>query len=97
MLFAVGTGFVVYLAAPFVLSQAASFDGLVNDKLIWTKVAIGGMFAILPGLFGAVLSSAIGSIPGAPRTLQALAQDGLVPGRVGKLHDTTGEPMSSST
>lgn len=93
VLFAVGTGFVVYLAAPFVLSQAASFDELLNDKLIWTKVAVGGMLAILPGLFGAVLSSAIGSILGAPRTLQALAQDGLVPGRVGKLNNTTGEPM----
>ena len=35
--------------------------------------------AILWGVWGATLSSAIGSILGAPRILQALARDGILP------------------
>ena len=90
---AVATGFVVYITAPFVLGHAAPIEELVTNKLIWTEVAVFGAFAILPGLFGAVLSSAIGSILGAPRTMQALAQDGLVDRRLGKVDAKTGEPM----
>ena len=93
VLAAVATGFAVYITAPFVLGAAASTPDLLTDKLIWTKVAVGGMFFILPGLFGAVLSSAIGSILGAPRTLQALSQDGILPARLGRLDPKTGEPM----
>jgi hypothetical protein len=33
----------------------------------------------MPGLWGAIFSSAVGSVLGAPRTLQALALDGLAP------------------
>ena len=91
--FAVLTGFVVYITAPFVLGHAAPIDQLVSNKLIWTEVAVFGAFAILPGLFGAVLSSAIGSILGAPRTMQALAQDGLVDRRLGRVDEQSGEPM----
>jgi hypothetical protein len=36
---------------------------------------------ILPGLWGAIFSSEIGSILGAPRTLQALTADRVVPSR----------------
>lgn len=93
VLAAVGTGFLVYFAAPIVLGNAAGVEALVDDKLIWTHIAVGGKWFILPGLFGAVLSSAIGSILGAPRTLQALAQDGLLPERFGRLDPNTGEPM----
>ncbi|MCP4806792.1 MAG: Na-K-Cl cotransporter [Proteobacteria bacterium] len=93
VLTAVATGFVVYITMPFIIAHAAPVHELQHDKLVWTSVAIGGSFAILPGLFGAVLSSAIGSILGAPRTLQALAQDGLVARRLGKVDEKTGEPM----
>lgn len=90
---AVLTGFVVYISAPFVLGHAAPVSELMTNKLIWTEVAVFGAFAILPGLFGAVLSSAIGSILGAPRTMQALAQDGLLDRRLGRVDEKTGEPM----
>lgn len=39
---------------------------------------------VLCGLWGAALSSALGSLLGAPRTLQALARDGVIPRWVGK-------------
>lgn len=90
---AVLTGFIVYVTAPIVLGQAADAETLRTESLIWTQVSIAGAFAILPGLFGAVFSSAIGSILGAPRTLQALSQDGLMPAKLGKLDEKTGEPM----
>lgn len=93
VLTAVATGFVVYMAMPFILARAAPVEQLEHDKLLWTSVAVGGSLAVLPGLFGAVLSSAIGSILGAPRTLQALAQDGLVARKLGQVDPKTGEPM----
>lgn len=90
---AVLTGFVVYLLAPWVLGNAATVDGLRTNELLWTDVALGGAWFIMPGLWGAILSSAIGSILGAPRTLQALAMDRLAPKKLGELDAETGEPM----
>jgi len=69
------TGFIVYLAVPILLTQAADAYQLQNDSLIWLKIAPLGLFLVLPGLWGAILSSAVGSILGAPRTLQAVARD----------------------
>jgi hypothetical protein len=48
---------------------------LQNDSLIWLKIAPLGLFLVLPGLWGAILSSAVGSVLGAPRTLQAVWRD----------------------
>ncbi|MCB1150789.1 Na-K-Cl cotransporter [bacterium] len=78
-LLAVGTGLLVYLLVPIGLALTASPDDLRTDPLIWTKVAFGGAWLVLPGLWSAILSSAVGSILGAPRSLQALARDGLAP------------------
>jgi len=75
---AVGVGLVVYLAVPIVLAFNASTDELLHDSLVWTRIAAVPVL-ILPGLWGAVFSSAVGSALGAPRTLQALAQDGIIP------------------
>ncbi|MFH2055075.1 MAG: hypothetical protein ABIJ61_03880, partial [bacterium] len=69
------TGFVVYLIVPFLLSLAASAEELQSDSLIWLKIAPLGAILILPGLWGAILSSAVGSVLGAPRTLQAVVRD----------------------
>ncbi len=93
VLLAVATGFVVYISAPWVLSHAASATSLRTHELLWTDVAAGGAWFIMPGLWGAILSSAIGSILGAPRTLQALSMDRLVPAKLGRVDDETGEPL----
>ncbi|MBO85837.1 MAG: Na-K-Cl cotransporter [Deltaproteobacteria bacterium] len=93
VLLAVVTGFIVYGSAPWVLSHAASADQLRNNELLWTEIATGGAWFIMPGLWGAILSSAIGSILGAPRTLQALSMDRLVPAKLGEIDAETGEPM----
>lgn len=90
---AVVVGSVVYLSLPFVLGHAAGGELLRGDNLIWTRVAVGGAWLVLPGMAGAVLSSAFGSILSAPRTLQALADDALVPRALGELDEETGEPL----
>jgi amino acid transporter len=75
---AVGVGFVVYLVVPIVLAVAADAPSLVADNLIWFRLAAVG-WLVLPGLLGAILSSAVGSILGAPRTLEALIDDRVLP------------------
>ncbi len=78
---AVLTGFAVYLVVPCMLAAAAHPEELVADSLIWFKVAAVPVL-IFPGLWGAILSSALGSMMGAPRTLEALAADRVVPARL---------------
>lgn len=90
---AVIVGAAIYLALPFVLAHAAGGEALRTDSLIWTKVAIGGAWFVVPGMAGAVLSSAFGSILSAPRTLQALAGDALVPKALGEVDEESGEPL----
>ncbi len=69
------TGFIVYLVVPILLTQSADSYDLQTDSLIWLKIAPLGLFLVLPGLWGAILSSAVGSVLGAPRTLQAVCRD----------------------
>lgn len=69
------TGFLIYLLIPIILSMAATADELKAFSLIWVLIAPAGIFLILPGLWGAILSSAVGSVLGAPRTLQAIILD----------------------
>jgi potassium/chloride transporter 4/5/6 len=91
VLLSVAVGFVVYMGLPWVLANAADAESLRTDPLIWTRLA--PVYLIVLGLFGAILSSAIGSILSAPRTVQALAQDGLAPAGLGRADKKTGEPV----
>jgi solute carrier family 12 (potassium/chloride transporter), member 4/6 len=75
---AVLTGFAVYLVVPVALAIAADPQDLVSDSLIWFSIAAVPLL-VLPGLLGAILSSAVGSMLGAPRTLEALSVDRIVP------------------
>ncbi len=75
---AVLTGFAVYLIIPVFLAYSAPRDALLTDSLVWTQIARYS-WLILPGLWGAVFSSAIGSTLSAPRTLQALSFDRITP------------------
>ena len=69
---------VVYVAIAYKLTISATPDELAGDQLIMQRVAIWG--PIIPiGLAAATLSSAIGSILVAPRTLQAIGFDNIFP------------------
>jgi amino acid transporter len=87
-------GFAVYLIVPMVLVAGADPGPLRTDPLIWTRIAPLGAWLILPGLWGAIFSSAVGSILGAPRTLQALAMDGLVFRGLARTRAKGGEPVA---
>ena len=76
---AVLTGYAVYLAIPVVLAARVEDQRtLLHDPLVMQRVARWGD-AILVGVWAASLSSAMGALLGAPRTLQALARDRVVP------------------
>ena len=75
---AVIVGYVIYLAVPWVLWHSAPAKNLVEDSMILQEISSYGP-AILAGIWGATLSSALGSMLAAPRTLKALADDRVVP------------------
>ena len=75
---AVGTGYAIYMLLPVLLARRADASTLISEPLIMREIALWGP-AILLGVWGATLSSAIGSLLGAPRVLQALARDGVLP------------------
>lgn len=75
---AIGVGYVIYMGLPILLANRADAITLIEDPLIMRRIAYWGD-AILIGVWGATLSSAVGSILGAPRVLQALARDGVLP------------------
>jgi len=90
---AVGSGWLVYLIVPILLAVSAriSPEELAAEGVTWSKVAVGGVLLIYPGMWGAILSSAFGSALGGPRVLQALASDGLAPRFLSRV-SKTGEP-----
>ena len=77
-LLATFTGMVVYVFIVFKLAASAPLDQLAEDQLVMSQIAIWGPMIII-GLAAATLSSAIGSILVAPRTLQALGSDESLP------------------
>jgi len=71
-------GMVIYILVAFKLCQSATPDLLAEDPFIMAKISAWGP-AIFIGLGAASLSSALGSIMIAPRTLQALGRDDVLP------------------
>ena len=72
------TGMVIYVLVAVKLGQSATPEALDADEFIMAKVSLWGP-AIYIGLGAAALSSALGSIMVAPRTLQMLARDNVLP------------------
>ena len=64
----------IYAAIAVVLSGAAPRADLLANSLVMKDIAAWGILITL-GVFAATLSSALGSMMGAPRILQALARD----------------------
>ncbi|NND70127.1 MAG: amino acid permease [Rhodothermales bacterium] len=72
------TGMIVYVAIAIKLATSAPTEMLANEPLVMGNIAVWG--PIIPiGLACATLSSAIGSILVAPRTLQAIGADESLP------------------
>ncbi len=94
-LLAVVVGTTIYLIIPILLAFSATLSPeilAVPGVQAWTVVALFGAWLVYPGLWGAILSSAFGSVLGGPRVLQALAVDGLAPAFLARL-SKTGQPV----
>lgn len=73
-------GMVVYVLIGYKLHLSASPEALRNvNNLIMADIAWQGFWIIPLGLAAATISSALGSIMVAPRTLQAIARDQVIP------------------
>lgn len=90
---AIGVGYFIYMALPIILANRANALSLIADPMIMRRMAYWGD-AILIGVWGATLSSAVGSILGAPRVLQALARDRVLPRWLSWLGHGSGEDDS---
>ncbi len=71
-------GMFVYTLVAIKLAQSATPEALNADQFVMAQIAVWGP-AIHIGLGAAAVSSALGSIIVAPRTLQALARDRVLP------------------
>jgi amino acid transporter len=90
---AVLTGTFVYLLVLVLLavSSRVTVEQMAQPGIVWIHVAFLGAWLVYPGIWGAILSSAFGSVLGGPRVLQALASDGLAPRFFARL-SKTGQP-----
>ncbi|MEN0006568.1 MAG: amino acid permease, partial [Bacteroidota bacterium] len=74
------SGMIIYIFIAYKLASSASPVDLADtSKLVMADIAWQGWWLIPVGLAAATISSALGSILVAPRTLQAIAKDRLLP------------------
>ncbi|MBA3237306.1 MAG: amino acid permease [Parachlamydiaceae bacterium] len=85
------TAYLIYVGMCLFLAYKVPMDRLVADPLIMQDIASIPSLIIV-GIWGATLSSALGGLLGAPRTLQAISDDGLAPKIFGKPFGALGEP-----
>jgi amino acid transporter len=73
------TGLIIYIFIIFKLVNSASPEDLVSNQLVMGDIALWGWIFIPIGLAASTISSALGSVMVAPRTLQALGNDRTFP------------------
>jgi amino acid transporter len=94
-------GLLIYIGVIYKLTISASPEDMVEHQLIMSRIAIGGAFIVPLGLAAATLSSALGSVMVAPRTLQALANDASFPSMkvnrwLASARSRDGEPVNAT-
>ncbi len=91
---AVGVGFIVYLCLAVFYAFTVDANALANDPEILFKISLVPAL-VIAGIWGATLSSALGSILGAPRILQAIAMDKIAPRFLAKGTVKNNEPRNA--
>jgi amino acid transporter len=94
-------GLIIYFFITYKLALSASQAELVSDQFIMGKIAKWGMIVIPLGLAASTISSALGSVMVAPRTLHALARDTSFPLTrinrfLGRTREADNEPVNAS-
>ncbi len=85
-------GYAAYMAIPvFLHFRIEDSEALLRNTFIIRDMARWGNLIVL-GIWGASLSSAMGALLGGPRTLQALARDGVLPRVIGRGHGAGNDP-----
>lgn len=92
---AIGLSIVIYLALAYWLARSATRQELLENYTVMIDKAAWGL-PVLAGLLGATFSSALSSLVGAPRILQALGAHNIIPkGKWFAKKTKKGEPRNS--
>ncbi|THD67385.1 amino acid permease [Robertkochia marina] len=94
-------GMIIYLFISLKLANSASPEALTGNQFVMSEIALWGWLCIPLGLAASTISSALGSVMVAPRTLQALANDQSFPikqfnGWLSRSRDKDAEPFNAS-
>jgi amino acid transporter len=95
------SGMIIYFFVVYKLALSAPVEDLLNHQLIMSRIALGGAIVVPLGLAASTISSALGSVMVAPRTLQALALDRAFPSKkanywLAKGRSGDNEPVNAS-
>ncbi|MBE0646057.1 MAG: hypothetical protein IH600_18390 [Bacteroidetes bacterium] len=91
---AIGVGFIVYVGIAVFISFRVNAQELVSNPNVLMEIALVPSF-LVAGIWGATLSSAMGSLLGAPRILQAMSLDRITPQVFRTGHGPSNEPRSA--
>ncbi len=91
---AILVGLIVYVGLAWYLALKVPRQALIEDPEVLLKVAYFD-WAVVGGIWGATLSSALGSILGAPRILQAVSGDRIMPRFLAKGVGPSNEPRNA--
>lgn len=91
---AIGVGLVVYIGLSAFLAYTVDAQQLANNGNILFEIALFSPL-VVAGIWGATISSALGSILGAPRILQATAIDRITPKVFGVGYGKDNEPRNA--
>ncbi|MCF6347325.1 MAG: amino acid permease [Flavobacteriaceae bacterium] len=93
-LIAIGVGLIVYLSLAIFIAYNINTEILKTDYNVLMKMALFAP-AVVAGIWGATLSSALGGILGGPRILQAMSIDKVTPKIFGKGKGINNEPVNA--
>ncbi len=93
-LYSILTGLIVYISLAVGLAYFVDRDTLIGDSNFINRIAFWS-WPVIAGIWGATLSSALGGILGAPRIMQAIAKDKIMPKILGKGYGETNEPRNA--
>ncbi|MFK5957635.1 MAG: amino acid permease [Lutibacter sp.] len=93
-LLAIGVGLIVYIGLAIFIATHVNTAILKSDYNILIKISFFAP-AVIAGIWGATLSSALGGILGGPRILQAMSIDKVTPKIFGKGKGENNEPVNA--
>ncbi len=93
-LYAIGAGLLVYISLAVFMAYTIDAETLKTDYNILMKIALFAP-AVVAGIWGATLSSALGGILGGPRILQAMSLDKVTPKLFSKGKGANNEPVNA--